>query len=169
MLILPDFLRSRKLQKIFSDLLLAILICCFTLIFLVNKITLTSSELGEKKLRNNFYEMKEIDEKKLIIFKIDYKNILIKHTINLNTYDYNSCSYYSFHNKFEDQNQISLLKNETIFNLKEYFNIDNLKPFDKLCDVTFTVKTTKTNHDSKLPVILNTWMSEVSSKVCLFY
>ena len=98
MLSLAYYIRSRKLQKLLSDIFLTLVICCFSVSFLVSIVVLTPPELANQQLKK---EIKNIDEKKIIILNIDYKKSF-KKARNLNYYDYNSCNYYFFNNKFQN-------------------------------------------------------------------
>ena len=170
-----SFSRCRKIQKLIKNSILTLIIFCFSVTFLVNILVPLPNQVTKQSIKNVAVLARRdiLADKRALSSKSIKKqtsNVYFK-TKAFND-DYNVCNFHYFKNEFrmfQHEERIALLKNETIRNLNKYFDINNIQPFDNLCDVTFTIKTTIKNHDIKLPHILDTWFNEVSSKVCLFY
>jgi hypothetical protein len=90
-------------------------------------------------------------------------NLDSKYSINRSPFDYfNQCDYLSM---------IKLKLAADNHHQLELMSSSRIKPYveepTSLCDITFTIKTTKSNHQSRLMDIIETWYQLVSSKVKL--
>lgn len=87
-----------------------------------------------------------------------YKSTVIKHTFN-----------YS-----EVKEAFALKKYKPGFLFKKTSSLSKiddcqmLTAFKELCNISITVKTTKSNHQKKLKPIIQTWFSHLASKVNFF-
>ena len=173
------FVRSKVLFKFSSDLVVVLIIFCLSVYLFGNILMSTPIKIettggiditDKDKILNEILSNSKKQTSNHSIFiqtpsvsATSKKNEIINYILD----DYNQCSF--IQNEFLPRSRVRLLKEAAVLNLKKYFNINNLHPFENLCDVTFTVKTTKKYHDTKLPHILDTWISDVSSKVCISF
>ena len=64
------------------------------------------------------------------------------------------------------EQQDSQMLNNECFLMRNLMNKRSKnKNIDKLCDLLITIKTTKTNHRSRIKLIIDTWFKLISSKV----
>jgi hypothetical protein len=163
------YLRSKNILKLASESIIVLSICSIMAFLFVNFIIPIPTTVENTSLQptDQIKLLKIILSKQEAQTLSDSNDLVIlnglKQQPQINEYEV--CNYIIKNNSFEDNNRISLLKQFARENLDKYFNINKLQPFDNICDVTFTIKTTKTNHDSKLPFVLETWVNEVASKV----